>query len=304
MDSSVIRRRLARAGLVTAAIVPPASGGRAEEAALVPARLVEGDALAWHPVGEAAPMDEPVAFLDGVQHAEVVGYVGASPIVVATCAAAVRRRERRRLRTVVVRRARVVIGRASALDAAGEALGDLERLPIPDEVPGHPARELREAARLLDERRGALEVEAAARFRAADGGWLVVDGSLAESPAWAADPRMIGVVKSHATLPFAGDGLARYLRLPVGHRTNVFEPGSRRVAPVRSWALRLWPFEGRDLLHGLVRLEVAPALGTPAQADRLSRWILAERAPVSTPDPRWDRLLYGVQSVERYLRSS
>ncbi|HSE67337.1 MAG TPA: hypothetical protein VLB12_10130 [Gemmatimonadales bacterium] len=38
--------------------------------------------------------------------------------------------------------------------------------------------------------------------------------------------------------------------------------------------------------------------------DELSRWILAERAPVSTPDSRWDRLLYGIRAVEEYLRSS
>ncbi len=33
------------------------------------------------------------------------------------------------------------------------------------------------------------------------------------------------------------------------------------------------------------------------------RWLLAERAPLSTPDHRWDRLLYGIHSVEAYLRA-
>jgi hypothetical protein len=114
---------------------------------------------------------------------------------------------------------------------------------------------------------------------------------------------VVGVSKSHATLPFEGEALERYLRLPPGHRSSIFVPASRRVVPVRAWALRLWPWEGRDLLHGLVRVEVAPDNGTPEVADRLSRWLLAERAPVSAPDPRWDRLLYGIRRVEEFLRS-
>ena len=60
--------------------------------------------------------------------------------------------------------------------------------------------------------------------------------------------------------------------------------------PVREWALRLWPWEGKDVFHGLVRIQVTPANGTPEMADRLSRWLLAQRAPLSTPHLRWDRL--------------
>ena len=94
-------------------------------------------------------------------------------------------------------------------------------------------------------------------------GWLVVDGSLSESPDWAADLRTVGVSKSHAALPFDGPDLERYLRLPKGHRTSVFAPESRSVAPVLAWALRLWDWEARDLFHGLVRVEVAPPTAIP-----------------------------------------
>jgi len=142
------------------------------------------------------------------------------------------------------------------------------------------------------------------RYRARSDAWLIVDGPLTESPQWAQDPRMLGVSKSHATLPFGGEELDHYLRLAAGHRSPVFEPAGHTVTPVHSWALRLWPWEGRDVLHGLVRVETAPTLDTLAQADQLSRWLLAERAPVSTPDPRWDRLLYGIHAVEQYLRAS
>jgi hypothetical protein len=112
------------------------------------------------------------------------------------------------------------------------------------------------------------------------------------------------VSKSHSTLPFDGADLERYLRLPAGHRTPMFEPPARSFAPVVSWALRLWPWEGRDVFHGLVRVEVAPSAATTEHADRLSRWLLAERVPLSTPDPRWDRLLYGIHAVEQYLKAA
>jgi len=198
----------------------------------------------------------------------------------------------------------VAIGRPAALQAAAAALAELEPLPIPDDEPPHPVRDAHAAGRAPHRARGQLEVAVGARWRSRADGWLVVDGSLAESPAWSADRRMVGVVKSHASLPFDGPDLERYLRLPAGQRTSVFVPASRSVAPVRAWALRLWPWEGRDLLYGLVRIEVAPPNGEPYSADRISRWLLAERAPISAPDRRWDRLLYGIHDVEAYLRAT
>jgi hypothetical protein len=174
---------------------------------------------------------------------------------------------------------------------------------LPEDEPPHPVRDLTQASRVLDRARGRLELDLGRRFRLGFDTWLLVDGSLAESPEWAADPRMIGVSKSHATLPFEGDDLDRYLRLPPGHRSSIFAPQTRRVAPVHAWALRLWDRESKDLFHGLVQVEVSPANGVPATADLISRRLLAERAPISTPDPRWDRSLYGIHSVEQYLRA-
>jgi hypothetical protein len=298
-----LRRLLAVRGLTPASIVPESSGGRTEEACVRPARLLEDAELQVRPVGVPQPWAEPVAFLDGIQRSSLVAYAGAAPIVVAEIAAAVRERRGTGLVTVVEERRVVAVARPSALAAAGEALDGLASLALPVDEPPHPVRDLFEASRAVDRARGALELAVAGRFRARSDGWLVVDGALSESPAWATDPRILGVAKSHATLPFDGDALERYLRLPPGHRTSIFAPVSRSVAPVSAWALRLWPWEGKDLFHGLVRVEVAPANGTPEAADRISRFLLAERAPISTPDPRWDRLLYGIHSVEQYLRA-
>jgi hypothetical protein len=299
-----LRRSLAERGFAHASGVPEASGGRVEEATIQVARLLEGERLAWHDVGAAEAWTEPVAFLDGVQRSELAGYSGAAPLVVAEVAAAVRERRERRLRTVALERRRLAVARREVLDAAGDLLEGLEAVAIEEEGPVHPIQELRRAGAAIDRARANLELVVGDRYRTAGGGWLVVDGSLAQSPAWADDPRMVGVSKSHATLPFEGAELERYLRLPAGHRSSIFQPASRSFAPVAAWALRLWPWEGRDVFHGLVRIEVAPSVATPAHADELSRRLLAERAPMSSPDPRWDRLLYGVHAVEQYLKAS
>ena len=297
-----LRRALAARGLTPASLVPESSGGRTEEACIRPARLIEDVALAWHPVGPAEAWPDPLGFLDGVQRSEVLAYAGSAPIVLGDIAAAVRERRDRRLATVVEEHRSLVIARPSALSAAGDPLESYDSIALPEDEPPHPVRDLFHAARALDGARGTLEIAVGERYRQRSHAWLIVDGSLTESPTWAGDPRMVGVSKSHATLPFDGPDLERYLRLPAGSRSSIYIPESRSLAPVHAWALRLWPWEGKDLFHGLVRIEVAPANGTPATADLLSRRLLAERAPISAPDPRWDRLLYGVQSVERYLK--
>jgi hypothetical protein len=300
---AALRRLLAVRGLTPASAVLEFSGGRTEEACIRPARLVEDVALQCRPVGTAEPWPDPLAFLDGVQRMHLVAYAGAAPIYVAEVAAAVRERRGARLQTVVEERRRLVIARPRALAAAGDALDGLATLGLPEDEPPHPVRDLTQASRALDRARGQLELDLGRRFRLGSDSWLLVDGSLAESPERAMDPRTIGVSKSHATLPFEGGDLDLYLRLPLGQRTSIFAPQTRSVAPVHAWALRLWGWEGKDLFHGLVRVEVSPANGIPATADLISRRLLAERVPISTPDPRWDRLLYGIHSVEQYLRA-
>jgi hypothetical protein len=298
-----LRRALARNGVTPAAYTPEASAGRAEEASIRPARVTEGNTLRAIPVGSPLPCPEAVAFLDGVQRSEVVGYVGSAPLVAATIAAGVRERSDRRLHTIVRQSRHLVLGRPSALAAAGNALAGREPVFLPDDEPPHPVRDLLNASRVLDRERGALEIAAGDAYRARSDAWIIADGSLSESPRWVQDHRMIGVTKSHSILPFAGLDLELYLRLPMAHRSSVYAPVTRSLAPVRAWGLRLWPWEGKDLLYGLVRVEVAPVNEAAEVADLVSRWILAERAPLSAPDRRWDRLLYGVHSVERYLNA-
>ena len=298
-----IRNAVAARGLTPASWIPEASQGRAEEASIRPARLIEGTKVHPIPVGDADPWDGPVAFLDGTQHYDFVAHAGAAPLVIATISAAVRERNERRLRTVARGSRTLAIGRQVALEQAGDALGELERVTLPEEGPVHPVKDLLAVRRVVDRERGRLEIEVAKRYDVPSSGWLIVDGSLSDSPEWSSHPRTLGVAKSHSILPFEGKELEAYLHLPCGHRSPVFAPTKSQVAPVYSWALRLWPWEGHDLFYGLIRIEARPAAETLAQADRISRFLLAERAPLSAPDARWDRLLYGFRTVEELLKA-
>jgi hypothetical protein len=303
VNFEVVRRAVRLKGLTSATAVPDASSGRLEEASIRPARLTEGPALRTIAFGSPEEWPEAVAYLDGVQRSEIIGYAGSAPLFVAELAAAVRERRNRRLQTIVEARRTVVLARPAALAAAGDAVASLEAIPLPDTDPAHPLRDLLNAGEALDQERGALEILVGCRYRAQSDSWLVVDGTLSVSGQWSEDPRMVAIAKSHSILPFEGTDLEQYLRLPCGHRSSVFAPAARSLAPVRAWGLRLWPWEGKDLLYGLVRVEVAPCNGSTEQADAISRWIMADRAPVSAPDRRWDRLLYGMYSVEQYLKA-
>ncbi|MHB1327574.1 MAG: hypothetical protein ACYC2K_05165 [Gemmatimonadales bacterium] len=308
MSTRLLFARVRRAvegspGAVAASMMPPAVEGRPDVYRRVQSTVVEGETLATHPVAREV-CSEPIAFLDGTQRYEVVSYVGTSPVVAAVIGAAVRLRVDGRFRTVAHDAEQLLIATPDALGAFAGRLPDFKRVELELEGPVHPLEELERAHRAVDHHRSALEWRVAATFRRHDSSWLVVDGVLPHFDRLGADPHVIGVSKSHATLPFdEPDACQAYLSLPHGHRTSVFRPVANHAAPVDSWALRLWPYVGKDLFHGLVRIEVAARADRAQHADRVSGWLLAERAPIARPDARWDRLLYGVAQVERHLRA-
>ncbi len=253
------------------------------------------------PVGDPVPWDGDVAFLDGSQHVELVGHVGTDPVVAAVIRAAVRVRTDRHLRAATELSRRVVVARGHVLDRLAAALDGHDRIALDAGAPPHPLHDLDRAHAAIDRARVALEVDVSRLYRAGNDHWVVVDGTLAVAAEWATDPRMIGVVKAHGTLPFDGEDLETYLTIPMGHRSSTFVVGGEGRPALHAWGLRLRAWEGHDLFHGLVRVEVAAGASTEGAADLLSRRLLAERSPLAT-GPRSDRLLYGIHDVSRYLR--
>jgi hypothetical protein len=308
---------LIEAGAVPVAFAPPrnpaaARGSQEEGESAERAALVEGAELDAHPVpeGSVARIPGAVSFLAGFARWSVVACDGIIQLVDAYVAVAVRRREGRgELRTTQER------SRAFAMAPVEQMTPALRRLleasgsdiePIDGDLAGHPARYLDTVESTVRRVRAGLERELAEQCIAGLGAeeWLVLDGLLSRSPRVARHPRALGVINTHGTQFLEGRGLERALTLPAGYRTSVFAVrGGHTRTEVYSWYLRLWPWEGNDLLYGLLRVEGRADPATVALAPELSGWLVAERAPLATPATRWDRLLYPLHNVEEYLKA-
>ena len=302
---------------------------RSEPPPVADCTLLEGPGA--RPLGPDRPGPEAPAvagFLDGVQRSRVIAHLHGSPIVFASVAAAVRIRRDRRLESweaPQVRRAlyasRAQVGEAAwaTLATAALPLEDITEGQRPEEVPAHPYALRARALELVGAEREVLERQLATRWCRRETAWLWIDGGISGNLAIDAHAPAFGVVKSHTTMYGRSLDVQAVLALREAERSPVFLIAHRRRRAVASWYLRLRTAPSGDPLHGLVRVEVAPppALLDPAHTppdvvaaetaafgdhcDRLSRWILAERAPLSLPDSRWDTLTYGVHACEMYL---
>lgn len=278
------------------------------------ANIIEDDRLRAHDV-EVASASAFTAFLDGIQRAEVKLYHDAVPIIYAYGAAVIRERRDRQMRTLRMDGAELLSEREALLypsqyvpadDLAELAIESGQLIDITpagsESLPLFPPLLHARAAAHVNRWRESLERELAARWCAHASGWLMVDGSLTVSPDVAKCRHAVGVSKSHRTRFFDGDDARLMLNLKIGQRTSIFEPATRNYTPVRSWYLRVRPPERHDVFWGLLRVEVA-VTHESAGADEISGWILAETAPLSLPDSRWDRLLYPIHDCEEFLRA-
>jgi hypothetical protein len=131
--------------------------------------------------------------------------------------------------------------------------------------------------------------------------WIAADGQLRTPTS-----RAVGLIKSVASPEFMGEDVNVLLDLAPGMRTTSFIPDwqlRRATTDQRcSWYIRLWPPQrGADALGSLMRVE-APRDTRPKEADEITRWILAERAPLAKPDPRWASTIYPIYYVEKVLK--
>ena len=254
------------------------------------------------------------AFLDGTQESEVIAWDGAAPIVVGRVAAAVRVRVERRLvtwRQPLVRR-RVYAPFAYTPRAPWAEVFPRESLvdtTPPDDAggvpPPHPTLLLERARHPVQLDRERAERGLAEQWCASESQPLFIDGGINGSEAIARSPCAVGVIKSHRTLYTAGGGTSpeMVVSLRAGERSAVFRIAPRARSSVYSWYLRLRDHSAHDALWGLVRVEIAETDGVTGRADEVSRWVLAEMAPNSMPDTRWDKMAYGVRNCETFLRA-
>jgi hypothetical protein len=267
------------------------------------ARRVEGD-----------PEIGLTAFLDGTQQSHVVRYVHNVPIVLGTVAAVIRDRRNQRMftwRHAVQKRLyapKIQLSRSEweQLTRVGLPVSDSSEGEL-DETPSeHPIAIRESVIKRVQHDRERLENELAATWCERESRRLGVDGGIIGSDAVARSECAVGLVKSHRTLYVSGAALSIVLGLRQGERSSVFQVSYERRQSVASWYLRLRNNQGHDPMWGLVRVEVAAGATGDAltrRADEVSRWILAEGAPVSLPDGRWHTMVYGVRDCEEFLRA-
>jgi len=275
---------------------------------------------------QAARATTVAAFLDGIQRSRVIGHVHGSPLVFGSVAAVIRQREQRRLETWDVPRVQHALyaSRAelgddtwSQLEASGLPLRDVAEAKSESDMLTHPLAVRGRALEQIAYERERLERALAAEWCRREQRWLWIDGGISGNPAVDEHASAFGVVKSHRTLYGTPSVLRAVLTLREAERSPTFLVVHRARRAVVSWYLRLRETASGDPLHGLVRVEVAPSMAVRdalhlddhtrdiigAQATLLSSWILAERRPLSLPDPRWDTLTYGVHACEMYLKA-
>jgi len=265
------------------------------------------------PVSVGDPMPGPIAhFCDGIQRPCGPIYIDSPvPILYGYTAAAIRSRgDDKRMRTldgghVVDESLYFPYRMRDSRDLAMAGIGIIDTCDS-EEPEKHPLKLLEIAKKKVSGKREKLEAALVSKWcrnRSGSGDWLLVDGSISGDYDGLDPENLIGVIKSHQTQYFEWEDQCRILAMRVGERSGVFIPGGRNRPPVYSWYLRLHPSEGRDVYFGLVRVEAAKSQRTLDMADEISRWLLAERCPLSLPDSRWDRMLYPIYDCEQYLKS-
>ncbi len=326
---------MSRAGTLESGI---GSEGPGEVTASANEAPVELDRLEGRIIGRKIETAPPGAsrfryFLDGSQKTIPVCRIGLSPVVAALSAVGILQRDGSGQGSLLpgtlgVNQAWIVPRETghSALDrliAEIESWGGMVIDPLVKggELPcdqyqalaGDYGKMLSCAFDLAGELRSGQEQELLAQWHNAAGvecpdDWIVVDGGLRSNV-----PSAVGLVKELQIQHLTGDEALALFDLPQGHRTSAFRyvsPNRRSVASDGMdtsenrtwWYMRLWNSTGMDARHSLVRIEAPHRIATTAQIDELSGWILAERLPRATDDPRWPTLLYPIYYLERILK--
>ena len=265
--------------------------------------MLEHDRIEAIPVVPMAP-PATVGFLDGIQRYSHEANLGLVPVFLAQVSALVKVRADGRLELGPKKEKRFLVVPLARLDSQQCAQLQALKTEVHDskaEAAPHPLVDRQRAVEEIERVREQVELAAGMDFLADhQQSLLIADGAIGD---FGGNERVVGVIKSHETQYLSGADLEVALTLPYRCRSSVFERTSARGQKVHTWYLRLWPWDGEDIFYGLVRVERSAGRKNVAEADELSGWLLAERTPLSSPDGRWDRLLYPIHAVEETLRA-
>lgn len=302
----------------------------------------ESDPVSERHPGEPDGTSRLSYFLDGVQTTEEIGRIGTVPVVMTTVAAAIAHRRNRRLHKLEVEGVPLLMRAlilphdahdpgARALYAAAQARGfpvphsDAEAVTSgntsvlldstqhephvdPADYSGLKQRAYQRATSL----RAAMEIALLERWSGMETGedWIAVDGQLSVPT-----KNAVGLIKNARRFFFGGEEARMLLDLEAGRRTTAFIPpwrnervkAGRKEEERASWYVRMWPSgassEGADATSGLVRLEMDVPFSRQSETfDEVSRWIMAEKAPLAKPDFRWTSMIYPIHYVEKILK--
>ena len=292
-----------------------------------PPRVVSSDVIESTTVRAHRIADPPVAgfeaFLDGAQESRVVHYCDGIPIVFGRVAAVVRQRVLRRMITWKrpETRSRLYVPRglvpaslwtrivARGFDPVDTTDADVTESSDWPQVDAHPFAIAQRALDAVKRERESAERKLAEDWVAIRSEPVFIDGSIATSDRVSVAPNAVGVIKSHRTLYVSGPAMRVVQSLPLNHRSSVLRVVAYHRTAVASWCLRIRDCAGRDPMWGLLRVETAmPDRGASPQqvadhANLVSRWILAEMMPLSLPDSRWDKMVYGIHDCEEFLKA-
>jgi len=292
-----------------------------------PPRVVSSDVIESTTVRAHRIADPPVAgfeaFLDGAQESRVVHYCDGIPIVFGRVAAVVRQRVLRRMITWKrpETRSRLYVPRglvpaslwtrivARGFDPVDTTDADVTESSDWPEVDAHPFAIAQRALDAVKRERESAERKLAEDWVTIRSEPVFIDGSIATSDRVSVAPNAVGVIKSHRTLYVSGPAMRVVQSLSLNHRSSVLRVVAYHRTAVASWYLRIRDCAGRDPMWGLLRVETAmPDRGASPQqvadhANLVSRWILAEMMPLSLPDSRWDKMVYGIHDCEEFLKA-
>ena len=270
------------------------------------AEIVEGDGFEIHDVPQADSSGF-THFLDGAERKWRAGYYGMHPIMLAHTSAALLKREGRKMAAPTADRyfggALVAFAPEPCAHLIQQANIKVHALKV--EEGDTPALMEQKARERIQRERENHEVALAVGFD--NDGWLLVDGGIGRSlEANRSLKNVVGIVKTHTRQYFCKpESVEAVLGMRAGQRTSLFKRkhDSKQGAEVLSCYLKLRDSERYGPLFGLIRVEIPEFDALKDRIDQIAGWIMLERAPLSLPDPRYDRLLYPIRLVEEHLKA-